>query len=486
MAPPQRYAGSNSGRSQELQQPARNPLTRREPKVHNQHSMIGLGPTPALRSTPTKRRHDLDALRSFAMLLGLGLHAATPFVAYWNHNDPDSIVMLVFVRFVHGFRMPLFFMLSGFFTMMVWRQRGLGALMKHRAIRIAVPLAIGSAILLPAVNWSSQWSTQATQAQTSEPASEASANPDAAADNQPGDVLAYSGQQSHPTDLAGETQAAPKGLLSFHHLWFLWMLVLLGVGFTAVAVASGLIRSSIRQRARLHPKGRTVVVWVLLALPVLPYLFMADTGFGPETSDRLIPKLHVLAYYACFFAFGTLAHGNTNTPGSADTTTNSDSRRARLLDQLSVRWPALLGFGVLVLFPVGTIVRPHSWLAASITQVGFAWVMSLGLIGAFRHFFSADRPSVRYMSDASYWLYLIHFPLVPLIQVWFYQAPIPPTISFVFIFSILTMVGLFSYHLFVRYSPIGTVLNGRRTRQHDQATLIWLQRRSLPKVSDRG
>ena len=43
-----------------------------------------------------------------------------------------------FALAVHGFRMPLFFLLSGFFTVLLWRRRGLGNLLGHRMRRLVV------------------------------------------------------------------------------------------------------------------------------------------------------------------------------------------------------------------------------------------------------------------------------------------------------------------------------------------------------------
>jgi len=44
---------------------------------------------------------------------------------------------------IHGFRMPLFFLLSGFFTAMLWQSRGLQRLWRHRLNRLGLPLAAG-------------------------------------------------------------------------------------------------------------------------------------------------------------------------------------------------------------------------------------------------------------------------------------------------------------------------------------------------------
>jgi peptidoglycan/LPS O-acetylase OafA/YrhL len=80
------------------------------------------------------RRHDLDALRAIAMLLGIVLHAALSFapIAWTVQDSRQSDFYYVLFACIHGFRMPLFFMLSGFFTAMLWRKRGLASLVKHR------------------------------------------------------------------------------------------------------------------------------------------------------------------------------------------------------------------------------------------------------------------------------------------------------------------------------------------------------------------
>ncbi|MCH2061874.1 MAG: acyltransferase family protein, partial [Verrucomicrobiales bacterium] len=90
-----------------------------------------------------KRYHDLDALRAFAMLLGIVIHGVmsfTPLPEIWPAQDvmrhENYFLVLLFI---HGFRMPLFFMVSGFFAVMMWRRRGLAALAHHRARRILIP-----------------------------------------------------------------------------------------------------------------------------------------------------------------------------------------------------------------------------------------------------------------------------------------------------------------------------------------------------------
>ena len=99
----------------------------------------------------TPRRNDLDALRGFAMALGIAVHSGIAFYpAPWPVHDtrPSGLLGLFFLG-IHCFRMPLFFLLSGYFTMLVYRRRGLGSLLRQRFARIAVPLVLAMATIGP-------------------------------------------------------------------------------------------------------------------------------------------------------------------------------------------------------------------------------------------------------------------------------------------------------------------------------------------------
>jgi fucose 4-O-acetylase-like acetyltransferase len=102
------------------------------------------------------RRHDLDALRAAAMLLGIAYHAALSFSLGegWLVQDPkQSRALYVFQAFVHGFRMQLFMLLSGFFTAMLWRRSGIKKLWLNRFRKVILPCFVGLFTVVPAINW---------------------------------------------------------------------------------------------------------------------------------------------------------------------------------------------------------------------------------------------------------------------------------------------------------------------------------------------
>lgn len=69
-----------------------------------------------------------------------------------------------------------------------------------------------------------------------------------------------------------------------------------------------------------------------------------------------------------------------------------------------------------------------------------------------------------YLSDASYWIYLAHLPLVIAAQMLVVDWPIHYHLKFVLVCVGVTLITLSTYELGVRYTIIGKTLNGPRTR----------------------
>ncbi len=482
-----------------------------------------------------RRRYDFDALRAFAMLLGVGLHAALAFfpVPWWVQDITSSFngPYDEFLWAVHGFRMPVFFLMSGFFTAMLWRRRGLRSLLSHRLRRVALPLAIGLVTLIPAVDWVGEqvfvsqaeasvdkgdifalvfvgsvtgveelldrgfdvdarsepggWTPLHAAAFTgnaemvellmsrgAEPAPVASASegetPLALAfhygHEEAADLLvAYEGKDPLPegvqwSDIPGWGEGAEETgeerltqIDHLHHLWFLWFLLWLVGGFALVAAIAD----------RQGPGGGVWprrVMWLMIPVTIIPQLSMGDGGaypiFGSDTSDALLPLPHVLLYYATFFTFGALMYGRRGRKGKL------------MVDTIGRPWWLIMSVSFLIVLPVGlhfTFVD-FQWPVASVLQVLYAWGMCFGLMGLFRMLLPRERRGVRYLSDSSYWVYLVHLPLViaaqTIVRTWNVEAGI----KFLIITGAVTALSLLCYQAFVRYTPIGTLLNGKKGR----------------------
>ena len=400
------------------------------------------------------------------MLLGIGLHAAIPFVP-WRGDDETGVWLLdVFVGFVHGFRMPLFFMISGFFTAMLWRRRGLRSLIRHRLRRVGLPLLVGCFTIIPAVwigiisGWVISGEVTWEQLESGEGVGayeEALEEDLEAVEGDDATDRGGAGTDAESESKAGAEEKGGEGI-GFAHLWFLWMLLWQVAGFAAVV---SWVRRRARRRGverRLSERAASRILWSLPMLSVLPQLAMVEGGFGPDTSEGLIPAPQVLVYYACFFGFGALAYDHRGRGGEP------------LMDVVGRRWVIQLAVGTVVLFPAGLALLEGLWSASALLQIVFAWTMSFGLIGLFRRFMSGARFRVRYLSDASYWMYLAHLPLVFVAQGIVARLGLPALVDFVVVCVAVTAALLVAYRYVVRYTFVGRLLNGRRSRAADQAS----------------
>ncbi len=90
--------------------------------------------------------------------------------------------------------------------------------------------------------------------------------------------------------------------------------------------------------------------------------------------------------------------------------------------------------------------------------------MTFGLMGMFRSLMSGESKAMRYISDSSYWLYLVHLPLIIVAQAIVRNWQMPAVVKFTLVCVVTSGLLLASYQLFVRYTPIGTLLNGPRFR----------------------
>ena len=77
------------------------------------------------------------------MLLGIFFHSASVFITAQNwriSSENTSLVFDVMTDFIHYFRMDAFYIIAGFFFVLVFEKKGLKSTLKERIIKLGVPL----------------------------------------------------------------------------------------------------------------------------------------------------------------------------------------------------------------------------------------------------------------------------------------------------------------------------------------------------------
>ncbi len=245
----------------------------------------------------------------------------------------------------------------------------------------------------------------------------------------------------------------------FSHLWFLWYLAWLVAAFAIVVWAAGRMGSRAPRLPALLVVTPALYLWAVPLTMAFQY-FMGVEGqfavFGTDTYTGLLPAPHVLIYYGIFFTFGAVYFGHNE--GGA---------------RIGRWWQATLPLALIVFLAGITLTHPEDGGAAQgweraaslFLQAAFAWMMTLGLMGLFHAVLGQQgNARVRYLSDASYWLYLMHLPLIIALQAVAQDWPLPAGVKLALLIAVTGGVLLLIYEWGVRYTPLGTLLNGRRVR----------------------
>jgi fucose 4-O-acetylase-like acetyltransferase len=99
------------------------------------------------------RVHYLDQVRALALMMGILIHACYTY-AYiiqdlWILTDQtSSMAITVSFLFFHLFRMPVFYMIAGFFANYIYQKRGVKGFLKHSLKRIGLPFIISLPLML--------------------------------------------------------------------------------------------------------------------------------------------------------------------------------------------------------------------------------------------------------------------------------------------------------------------------------------------------
>ncbi|QDI09287.1 Glucans biosynthesis protein C [Klebsiella electrica] len=95
-----------------------------------------------MNNTPVQREYFFDSIRAWLMLLGIPFHISLIYSSHsWHVNSIEpSWWLTLFNDFIHAFRMQVFFVISGYFSYMLYLRYPLKKWWKVRVERVAIPM----------------------------------------------------------------------------------------------------------------------------------------------------------------------------------------------------------------------------------------------------------------------------------------------------------------------------------------------------------
>ncbi|MBT5484177.1 MAG: acyltransferase family protein [Gammaproteobacteria bacterium] len=391
------------------------------------------------------RLHALDAIRGIALLLGLLLHGSMSFwpgldsFGYPFSDNSKSMTLTYMFYVLHMFRMAIFFLIAGFFAHLSLARKGPREFVKDRLKRIALPMVLAFIISLLLIVPIALWAASKFY------------GPDYLS-------LLLSYQQSTPA----------QPLLM--HFWFLYYLL----WFYALAVLGSIILGKLNPADTLMNKVTELIYFLckfrfiaILATGISAWVFYtrADWYFWagiPTPTEAVWNESPAFIIYGMAFFIGW-----------------AFDRQRDCFVVLKSHWPQYLllalvmtGFSISRLNPVPFVLLDISNTDKLIFAISYAlasWCWIFALTGAGIHYFDKENALRRYLADASYWIYIAHIPLLLFLQTLLMDIPWHWSIKFPLIILISSTLLLWTYDRWVRYTIIGTILNGSRQRKNEQA-----------------
>ncbi|QEH37392.1 Glucans biosynthesis protein C [Aquisphaera giovannonii] len=490
------------------------------------------------QTIPSSRHHSLDCVRASAMLLGVYYHAIlfAGMVGGGGPFGPPGMAggagSMLFQEWLHSFRMPLFFLVSGFLCRMMYRKYGPRRYLERRWWRIGVPLLVGVFTFVPLYLVTMQligggpggpppgprggagpdWSGPGAPPPGGRdmPGRSGREGPGGPGMSRPPGPPPAWGMEAGPSESlrgAGEPPGAPGGpggppgglgggpfgppgvvsqwlfgayarYFTLQHLWFLWYLLVFA---TFTPAAAGLAEWAIGRRVpglldrASEALLRLDLLPLALALVGAPTLRLAGGGFGGWS-------LGLAAGIGRGFP-DFVFHPEWDMPFYlCDFLVGWWLHRERAgLAQVAARWLPSLAIGTAAHAAAGflsmaygrrTTLPSYAFIQAagySLYAVGSAYT-AFGFLGFFQRYLDRPTRAGRYLADTAFWIYLVHQPLLlPVLKV-IVPLGLPWWLQALAASTLASAAALVLYELVVKPTPLVALFGPARASKLAQAS----------------
>jgi glucan biosynthesis protein C len=391
----------------------------------------------------TKTRETyLDWLRILSILGVLIFHSAMPYVAEDNwhiKNAETSYLMMESNMFLHLFRMPLLFFISGTVSYYMMRRRTTLGFIGLRIRRLFIPLLAGMLIVVP---------PQVYMERVSQ---------------------GYTGSfwQWYP-DIFNFVPY-PKGSFSWHHLWFIAYLFLYDL-MLAPLFAWWMSPKSDNFKAKMGHLAKGYRVYILMLPGIIWYALLSRQQ--PETNDIVHDGCY-FGYWLFFLVAGFIC-----------------IFQPKLMDSLQRNRRLSLTIGFLAIIFLNYLrwnkIEPghanwpfetqFSWYCFDALKPLVAWTWVFALIGYGKQYLNRKHTVLNYLNQAVYPFYILHQTVIVVLVYYFVQLPNESILSkYIYTLGTTFFISVLTYHLLIRPFAIMRFLFGMKPK----AEPIGIQKRQV-------
>jgi glucan biosynthesis protein C len=378
-----------------------------------------------MTKTPV-RYHYMDSMRSVLMSMGVVIHSAMVFKTGkpWIISDPrQSLFFDGLIWLLHLFRMPAFFMVSGFFVHFSLRRMSVRDFLRVRIVRILAPLLATGLLVNPIQTY-----------------------------------LLYRHREGRWLGLSdflvGEL---PRSWIYDCWITHLWFLIILLIYFLVAAGVFAVVRGVHLDRRFRPPRLSSPALATFLALAALSgyALFVGGLSklFPNVVNAYFLHFIEVkkLLVYACYFVFGVFLFENP------------------VLERCFLKINPAHGLLLALAAPVYAAYKDSVGLVGKAVELYaytvLVWVAVAFCFNFFMKFCNRSSRLFRYLSEASYSIYLFHHVIVIALGMAMIPLGLSCGVKFTLLVAATLMLTLAIHHfLILRFAVLRFLFNGKTGR----------------------
>jgi len=386
----------------------------------------------------SQRQTYLDWLRIFSIVGVLFFHSAMPYVAEnsWHiKNHETSYLMMESNLFLHLFRMPLLFFISGTVSYFMMQRRSSLSFIGLRFRRLFIPVLFGMLVIVPPQIYM-EWLDKG-----------------------------YQGTFWNFYKTVFNFVPYPKGSFSWHHLWFIVYLFIYDIMF-APLFAWMASSKSIVLKAKLAKLAEGKWIYLIMLPGIAWYALLAENH--PETNDLVHDGVYFI-YWLFFLLAGFIC-----------------ITQPKLMDSLerNRRFALTIGFlGFLLLdYLRWNKIEPghEAWpfhtdtfdpLFYSLFPI-VAWGWVLALVGYGKKYLNRKLKVLDYLNQAVYPFYILHQTVIVVLVYYIVQVPNESILSkYLYTVAMTLFITVGIYHLLVRPYAVTRFLFGMKPKDKPKSLI---------------
>lgn len=345
------------------------------------------------------RQYEIDWLRILLILSVFFYHIGMIFVPWsWHIKNQETISWLIHpMDFLHLWRMPLLFLISGVATYYAIGSRNSVGYIKERSLRLLLPLVVGMFLLVP--------------------------------------VQVYIERINNYNSLLDFYKVMfngiyPQGNFSWHHLWFIAYLFIISLIFSTLI---NYFRSEkfVRLRSKSELFFNNFFRINLLIIPTLIFHPILLKYYPNQTNDFI----NDWAWFIFYFTFFILGFAILSSNLVRD---NIRIERRKFFIQAFLL--TIIVFSIKPIIKYGLIYNlDFLRLVNSYAVILLIWACSMVAIGYSSQYLNYDTNFRKYATEAIYPFYLLHQPIIIIVA----YLIIPLNIGVLLKSFLITIISLF-------------------------------------------